>query len=197
MEAEQRLIASNALIGAARALYFPRISLTGLGGFASATLSSLFAGPAKTWSYTGDVAGPIFTGGGIRSANDQAVARREQALASYRGTIQNAFREVEDALVTVRTSRQKVETLTRSVQVLRRGLQLAQIRYDNGYSDALDVLDTERSLFNAELALTSARGDRYRAIIDLYRALGGDWENLAEKSPSSLDSVQGHTERRP
>ena len=101
LKAEQQLIASNALIGAARALYFPRITLTGLGGFASKSLGNLFTGPARTWSFTGDVAGPIYTGGGIKAATDQAEARREQALAAYELTIQNAFREVEDALITV------------------------------------------------------------------------------------------------
>ena len=121
LQAEQQLIASNALIGAARALYFPRISLTGLGGFASKSLGNLFTGPARTWSFVGDVAGPIYTGGGIRRPNDQAEARREQALAAYELTIQNAFREVEDALVAVRTSREIEQSFERRVASLTRG----------------------------------------------------------------------------
>ena len=174
------MIASNALIGAARALYFPRISLTGLGGLASKSLGNLFTGPARTWSFTGDVAGPIYTGGGIKAANDQAEARREQSLAAYELTIQNAFREVEDALITVHTSREIEQSFERRVESLRRAVTLARVRYDNGYSDYLDVLDTERSLFSAELSLAAARGDTYRALVDLYRALGGDWIDYAD-----------------
>src|SRR4029453_14699751 len=91
-QAEQQLIASNALIGAARALFFPSISLTGLFGFASGSLGSLFTGPARTWSFTGDVAGPIYTGGGLTAAVDQATARRDQSLGNYGKGIQKPFR---------------------------------------------------------------------------------------------------------
>lgn len=177
LKAEQQLIASNALIGAARALYFPAISLTGLGGLASKSLGNLFTGSARTWAFTGDIAGPIYTGGGIRAATDQAVARREQSLATYELTIQNAFREVEDALVTLQMSRETEQSFERRVDSLKRGVTLARARYDNGYADYLDVLDTERSLFSAELSLAAARGETYRALVDLYRALGGDWIN--------------------
>jgi multidrug efflux system outer membrane protein len=180
LKAEQQLIASNALIGAARALYFPRISLTGLGGLASKSLGNLFTGTARTWSFTGDVSGPIYTGGGIKSATDQAVARREQSLAAYEFTIENAFREVEDALVTLQMSREAEQSFERRVASLKRGLTLARARYDNGYADYLDVLDTERSLFSAELSLAAARGDSYRALVGLYRALGGDWVDQAD-----------------
>ena len=175
LQAEQQLVASNALIGAARALFFPRISLTGLFGFASGSLRDLFTGPAHTWSFTGDVAGPIYTGGGIAAAVDQAEARRDQALANYEVVIQNAFRDVEDALADLRNSADLRATAQRRVTVLRRGLDLAVERYENGYSDYLEVLDTERGLFSAELQLASARGDYQRALVNLYRALGGDW----------------------
>ena len=97
LQAEQQLIASNALIGAARALFFPRISLTGLFGFASGSLGGLFSGSSRTWTFTGDVVGPIYTGGGLTAAVDQAEARREQSLANYELVIQNAFRDVEDS----------------------------------------------------------------------------------------------------
>jgi len=175
LQAEQQLVASNALIGAARALFFPRITLTGLFGFASGSLESLFTGPAHTWSFTGDVAGPIYTGGGLTAAVDQAEARRDQSFANYELVIQNAFRDVEDSLADLRHSAELRETAERRVSVLRRGLELANIRYENGYSDYLEVLDTERSLFSAELQLASARGDYDRALVSLYRALGGDW----------------------
>jgi multidrug efflux system outer membrane protein len=186
LQAEQQLVASNALIGAARALFFPRISLTGLFGLASGSLGNLFSGSARTWSFTGDVAGPIYTGGGITAAVDQAKARREQSLANYQLVVQNAFRDVEDALGDVRHSAELRETLRRRVATLRRGVELANERYENGYSDYLEVLDTERSLFSAELQLASARGDYQRALVDLYRALGGDWNAI----PTSQMSAQ-------
>ena len=178
LQAEQQLIASNALIGAARALFFPRISLTGLFGFASGSLGSLFTGPAHTWSFTGDVAGPIYTGGGLEAAVDQAEARRDQQLANYELVIQNAFRDVEDSLADIRHSAELRDIAAKRVGTLERSVELATARYENGYSDYLDVLDAERGLFNAELQLTSARGDYQRALINLYRSLGGDWRAI-------------------
>ena len=189
LQAEQQLIASNALIGAARALFFPRITLTGLFGFASGSLGSLFSGSARTWSFTGDVAGPIYTGGGLTAAVDQAKARREQSLANYELVVQNAFRDVEDSLADLRSSAELRDTLQRRVSTLRRGVELANERYDNGYSDYLEVLDTERSLFSAELQLASARGDYQRALVSLYRALGGDW--ISVPPPASVSTPGG------
>ena len=193
LQAEQQLIASNALIGAARALYFPRISITGLAGFASAALGNLFTGSARTWSFIGDVSGPIFTGGGLEAAVGQAEARREQALNAYELTIQQAFRDVEDSLVAVQTAGEVVAAFERRVAALTEGLRLARERYDNGYSDSLDVLDTERNLFSAQLALSDARGDRFRALANLYRALGGDWvDEAAAMAPDpALESAGG------
>jgi outer membrane protein, multidrug efflux system len=175
LQAEQQLIASNALIGVARALFFPRITLTGLFGFASGSLGGLFSGPAHTWSFTGDVAGPIYTGGGLTAAVRQAEARREQSLNNYELVIQNAFRDVDDSLVAVQESAEFRDAIRRRVETLTRGVELAKARYENGYSDYLEVLDTERSLFSAQLQLASARGDYQRSLVNLYRALGGDW----------------------
>jgi multidrug efflux system outer membrane protein len=186
LQAEQQLIASNALIGAARALFFPRISLTGLFGFASGSLGSLFTGPAHSWTFTGDVAGPIYAGGGITAAVDQAEARRDQSLANYELVIQNAFRDVEDSLADLRHSAELRDTAQRRVDVLRRGLQLANLRYENGYSDYLEVLDTERGLFSAELQLASAQGDYQRALVNLYRALGGDWNAVPPVASNTM-----------
>jgi multidrug efflux system outer membrane protein len=186
-QAEQQLIASNALIGAARALFFPRISLTGLLGLASPSLGNLFTGSARTWSFTGDVTGPIYTGGGLQSAVDQAEARRDQSFANYELVIQNAFRDVEDSLAALRDTADVVATVQRRVATLQRSVELASARYENGYADYLDVLDAERSLFNAQLQLASARGDHERALIDLYRALGGDWtQGLPANAPSAV-----------
>jgi len=178
-QAEQQLIASNALIGAARALFFPRINLTGLLGLISPSLGNLFTGNAGTWSYTGDVVGPIYTGGGVQAAVDQAEARRDQSFANYELVIQNAFRDVEDSLSDLQTSGEFRDTVQRRVLILRRSVQLATTRYENGYADYIDVLDAERSLFSAELQLAAAEGDHDRALVNLYRALGGDWTGAA------------------
>ena len=190
LQAEQQLIASNALIGAARAQFFPRISLTGLLGLASGSLGSLFSGPARTWSFTGDAAGPIYTGGGLTAAVNQAEARREQSLNNYELVIQNAFRDVDDSLIEVKQSAELREQLRQRVATLKYGVDLAWKRYENGYSDYLEVLDTERSLFSAELQLASARGDYQRSLVNLYRALGGDWTSAP---PASATTAQPGT----
>jgi multidrug efflux system outer membrane protein len=174
-QAEQQLVAANARVGVARALYYPSISLTGAAGSASSELDNLFSGPARTWSFVGQLLGPIFAGGDIKAANAQADARREQALAAYQGTIQNAFREVDDALASVLAARSLQDSSERRTDSLRRARELANERYENGYSDYLELLDSDRSLFSAELSLSATRGDSYRSLVELYRALGGDW----------------------
>ncbi len=179
LQSEQQLVATNALVGAARARYFPTISLTGAGGQASRSLGDLFTGPARTWSFAGDLFGPIFAGGAIDAQNRQAEARREQALAAYRQAVQSAFRDVDDALIAIQSSRDLVASLMRRVEALQRAVELARYRYDNGYTDYLEVLDTERSLFSAELSLSEARGSGFRSLVDLYTALGGDWVGQA------------------
>lgn len=181
LQAEQQLVAANALIGAARALYFPTLSLTAAGGGASPELNGLFSGRSRTWSYAGQLLGPIFSGGAIDAANRQAEARRDQALEAYQKTIQSAFRDVDDALAAIQAKRVLVASLERQVAALTRAVELTRERYDNGYTDYLEVLDTERSLFSAQLSLSSARGDGYRSLVDLYRALGGDW--IAQVAP--------------
>lgn len=175
LQAEQQLVAANARIGVARALYFPSLSLTGTAGAASTEFEDLFSGPTRTWSFIGQLLGPIFAGGAIDSANRQADARHDQALATYERVIQEAFRDVDDAFAAIHTTDEEVRALERRVVNLQRAVALAIERYDNGYSDYLEVLDTERGLFAAQLALAEARGDVYRSRVDLYRALGGDW----------------------
>jgi multidrug efflux system outer membrane protein len=174
-QAEQQLVAANARVGVARALYYPSISLTGALGSASSELDQLFSGPARTWSFAGQLLGPIFAAGDIKSANEQADARREQAVAVYQGTVQNAFCEVDDTLASVLATHAVQDSSERRTTSLRRARELANERYENGYSDYLELLDSDRSLFSAELSLSSARGDSYRSLVELYRALGGDW----------------------
>ncbi|NWF32545.1 efflux transporter outer membrane subunit [Stenotrophomonas sp. SAM-B] len=186
LQSEQQLVAAHARIQVARALYFPSLSLTGQGGRASASLDDLFSGPSRTWSFVGQLLGPIFAGGAIDAANRQAQARNVQAVLDYQRTIQNAFRDVDDALAAIQSKTDLVASLERRVDALRRAVDLARERYDNGYADYLEVLDTERGLFSAELALSSARGDRYRASVALYQALGGDGGNREMASRSSV-----------
>jgi multidrug efflux system outer membrane protein len=189
LQAEQNLVAANAMIGAVRAQYFPRISLTSVLGVASAALGGLFSTSARTWSFAGELAGPIYTGGGLEAATAQTLARRDQALAAYELTVQNAFRDTEDALVSLQTTGEAEQAQQRRVQSLEIAVRLARQRYDNGYSDTLDMLDSERGLLSAQLSQTAARADRYRALVSLYRALGGDWVDEADPTATEAGGL--------
>jgi outer membrane protein, multidrug efflux system len=189
LQAEQNLVASNAMIGAVRAQYFPRISLTSVLGLASTALGGLFSTSARTWSFAGELAGPIYTGGGLEAATAQTLARRDQALAAYELTVQNAFRDTEDALVSLQTAGEAEEAQQRRVRSLEIAVRLARERYDNGYSDTLDMLDSERGLLSAQLSHTAARADRYRALVSLYRALGGDWVDEADAATTEAGGL--------
>jgi len=175
-QAEQQLIAFNARIGVAKAAYFPQISLTGDGGFRSSALTRLFTGPAGLWSFVAGLAQPIFTGGRIRSGVRFAEAQQQEALLVYEQTIQQAFREVSDALVAYRKNqefREQQELLTRSAQDAS---QLSETRYRSGVTSYLEVLTNETNYFEAELGLARARADELLAVVELYRALGGGWQ---------------------
>lgn len=175
LQAEQNLIAANASIGAARALYFPQISLTGLLGASSTQLSRLFSGPAGAWSVAGALTQPIFTGGNIAGQVRQAEAREQQALFAYQKSIQSAFQEVSDALLDVAKSRERLAAQAQQVEALSLYARLARARYEGGYTSYMEVLDAERSLFNAQLAFTRTRSNRYAALVTLYKAMGGGW----------------------
>jgi multidrug efflux system outer membrane protein len=180
-QAEQELIAANALIGAARAQYFPTISLTGLFGYISKDFSSLFSGPAKAWSYGLAASAPIFTGGGIAGQVRQAEAQQQEALLRYRKAIQVAFQEVSDALLTHAKSRDRLGIQDREVRTLRNYLELARLRYDEGYTSYIEVLDAERTLFEAEVAYTQTQSQVYTSLVNLYKAMGGGWVLEAER----------------
>lgn len=194
LEAEQRLIAENALIGAARARYYPSISLTGFFGGASAELSDLFDSSSKTWNFTGDILGPIFTGGAIKGQVLQAEARQRQALLAYERAIQNAFREVDDALVDHQKSRQQLAAQTRQVEALREYARLAWLRFNNGYTSYLEVLDARRSLFDAELERSLTQGVVFQALVNIYKAMGGGWVAEAEKVAGPVDPLAKKTD---
>ncbi|MCC8403228.1 efflux transporter outer membrane subunit [Paraburkholderia sp. MMS20-SJTN17] len=198
LQAEQNLIAQNALIGAARALYFPQISLTGFFGSLSTQFSSLFTGPARMWSYAGAVTMPIFTGGNTYGQNKQAEARQQEALFAYQSAVQVAFQQVADALIAVQKSREQLTILDRQVNSNRTYLRLARLRYEGGYTSYLEVLDAERNLFNAELQHTQTQATTLTSVVSLYMAMGGGWVVQAERmtvpaTASAQSQPQGAT----
>jgi multidrug efflux system outer membrane protein len=179
-QAEQNLIAANAQIGVAKAAYFPSISLTGFFGFASSDFSDLFTGSAKVWQYSAPITAPIFTAGRISSQVKVTEAIQQQYLYQYQQTIQTAFREVNDALADQNLTRKQLEAQNQRVLALRTYAGLARIRFDNGYSSYIEVLDAERSLFDVELAYVRTHGSLFQAMINLYKAMGGGWITEAE-----------------
>lgn len=179
-QAEQNLIAANAQIGVARAQYFPNISLTGMFGWESTKLSGLFTGPANTWSWSVPLVQPIFTGGAVAGQVKTAEAFREEVVFQYQKAIQNAFRDVEDALIDQRLTREQLDAQVRQIEALRNYARTARLRYDNGYTSYIEVLDAEQSQFSAELSCTQTKGGLFQALINLYRAMGGGWVVSAE-----------------
>jgi multidrug efflux system outer membrane protein len=178
--AEQDLIAANALIGAARAAYFPTISLTGLFGYASPSLSSLFDGPSKVWQYGAPITMPIFTAGAIAGQVKAAEAVQQQTLFAYQKAIQQAFREVDDSLVSQDRTREQLLAQRRQVEALQQYAAMARLRYDNGYTSFIEVLDAERSLFNVQLQYTQTQQVQLQAMINLYLAMGGGWQVMTQ-----------------
>jgi multidrug efflux system outer membrane protein len=178
--AEQALIAANARIGVAKSLYFPTISLTGAFGTVSTDLSNLFTASSRAWNYGVPVSVPLFTAGRIGGEVKAAEAVQQQALYSYQQAIQNAFREVDDALLDRSKSGQRLEALSRQLKALNNYARLARMRYDEGYTSYLEVLDAERSLFNVELAHTTGQNTLFRSLISIYKSMGGGWVTAAE-----------------
>lgn len=171
--AEQRLIAANASIGAARAAFFPRISLTGSIGTASTELSDLFSSGSGMWSFMPQITLPIFEGGRNRANLRLSEVRKNQAIVQYEQSIQTAFREVADALVARSALEDQLAAQERFYTAQSDLLRLAQQRYDSGVASYLEVLDAQRQLFSAEQELVQTRQLRLTNAIDLYRALGG------------------------
>jgi outer membrane protein, multidrug efflux system len=180
-QAEENLVAANANIGVAKAQYFPSISLTGALGNASSELSELFTSPAKAWSYGGQVTMPIFTAGRISGQVKAAEAIQQQTLLFYQQAVQNAFREVEDALVDQNRSREQLDMQARQVSTLTRYNKIARLRFDNGYTSYLEVLDADRSLFNAQLSYAQTQGNVSLSLVNIYKAMGGGWVVEADK----------------
>jgi multidrug efflux system outer membrane protein len=185
--AEQNLIAANARIGAARAQYFPTISLTGLFGYASEDLDDLLQGSSNVWSIGGSLLGPIFTGGRISGQVRASEAVQRQALVAYLQTVQTAFREVDDALISVQKTREQLVAEGRRVEALAEYARLAWLRYDEGYASYIEVLDAQRFLFDAELQYVAVQGDVYTSLVNTYKAMGGGWIIEAQRSADEVD----------
>jgi multidrug efflux system outer membrane protein len=176
LQAEQQLVAANAQIGVAKADYFPQISLTAVGGSQSSALTRLFAGPAGLWSIGAGALQPIFEGGRIRNNVRFAEARTQEATLVYQRTVQQAFREVSDALVGYRKSQEvriQQQQLTNAAEDATR---LSNMRYRGGASSYLEVLDSETRSFVAQLAFAQAQLRELQSLVEVYRSLGGGWQ---------------------
>lgn len=176
LASEHRLKARNADIGAARAAFFPRITLTGSVGSSSTELSGLFEGGSRAWSFAPTLSLPIFAGGRNRANLDLAEVRQDAAVADYEGTIQTAFREVADALAAADTLRREEAARRALAESSRAAEALAEARYRGGVDDHLRYLDAQRSSFNDQTTLIQISTERQLALADLFRALGGGWQ---------------------
>lgn len=179
--AEYELMAANARIGEAKALYFPTISLSGLLGRQSGELADLFRSGAGFWSLGGTVAGSLITFGGVSGQVAQAEALTRQAVLRYEQTIQAAFREVEDALVGTLKSREQLQAQQRQIESLTEYTRLSRLTFESGTTSYLQVLDAERTLFSAQLDLVQTHVNLLTSTIDLYRAFAGDWVNVTPR----------------
>jgi multidrug efflux system outer membrane protein len=174
--AERLLVAANADIGAAKALFYPTITLTGSGGFVSSDLSDLLKGNSVIWSLGAGLFQPLFNAGRIRRNYEAALARFDQALAQYQQAAINAYREVADALISIQKLAQVRVEQEAGVVALRDASELSRERYDSGLANYLEILIADQQLFQLELQLAQTRGDQLRAFAQLYRALGGGWQ---------------------
>ena len=196
VQAENQLVAANAQIGAAKALYFPTIALTASGGGASAALSDLFSGPARVWTFAGQLTGPIFTFGAVSGQVAQAEGAQQAALFAYRNAVVSAFGDVENALVAAQKLQQQQAAQERLVAALRDYARLAKLQFDGGYTSYTTVLQAEQSLFPAELTLASVRAAVFSSNVNVYKAMGGGWVAQADAltgpaAPSVQDRDRG------
>ena len=175
LEAEHRLKAANANIGAARAAFFPRVSLTAGGGTSSDELSSLFSAGSGAWSFAPVISLPIFNAGSLKASLDAAKIGKDINVARYEGVIQVAFKEVSNGLASTQTYRQQVESQQQLVDASAEYYRLAESRYQTGIDSSLTLLDAQRTLFSAQQALVVDQLAARIASVDLYKALGGGW----------------------
>ena len=175
-EAEQSLIAANAQIGVARAAYFPQISLTGTAGYESPALTNLFTGPAGIWNLAGSLTQPLFQGGRLKANVRLTEAQHEQMRLTYEQTIQGAFRDVSNGLIGYRKNREFRIQQERLLDSAQDAARLSEVRFKAGTTDYLEVLTNETNSFSAELGLAQAQANELIALVQLYQALGGGWQ---------------------
>ncbi len=180
IRAEQVLIAANAQIGVARALYFPRLALTGAYGRASIHSNDLLEGPSEIWQIGGDLLAPIFTFGAIEGQVMSSEAAQREALYRYQQSILSGFRDVEDALVATTKGREVQAAKGRRVNALQTYAKLAGYQYAAGTTGYLQVLDANRSLFSGQLDYVQTQAEVLTSLVDVYRAMGGGWVDLAD-----------------
>jgi multidrug efflux system outer membrane protein len=184
LAAEHALRSANAFVGAARAAFFPSISLTAFGGTSSAELSGLFGSGSGLWSFTPRIDLPLFRGGALRASLDAAQVRTSIQVAQYERAIQGAFREVADALVARAALDEQLEAQRARVQAEQRRYELSDLRYRKGVDSYLGVLTAQRDLFAAQQLLIQSRLARLANLVDLYRALGGGWRERSAAASS-------------
>lgn len=186
-QAEEQLVSANARIGSAKALLYPSIALTGSFGWESTELGDLFESPAQSWSIGANLLQPIFNAGQNQRRVEVTESQQRQALYAYERSVLQAFREVEDSLVGFRQAGLRRASEGQRVTAERKVVDLAELRYRGGVAAYLEVLDAQRSLFDAELEETSALRDEVVGLIQIYKALGGGWPQSAE-SESNPDA---------
>ena len=176
LQAEQALVAANADIGAARAAFFPRLSLTAQLGFASPEVGDLFRGSARSWSFAPQVTQPLFQGGQLRAELRLSQIRSEVAVVQYEQAIQGAFREVRDGLAGSQTYAQQIAAQQRVAASAERRRILSQLRYGAGQDSRLELLDAQRQSYASQQTLLDLRRDQFKSAVALYKALGGGLE---------------------
>jgi len=175
-QAEQQLVAANAQIGVAKAAMYPSISLTGSGGFQSSALSRLFTGPAGLWNVGASLVQPVFTAGRLRDQVQLSESEERQLLLAYQKTVQEAFREVSDALVAYQKTAEVRGEQEKLLVAARDSARLARVRYEAGAAAYLEVLTNETNSYAAELSLSQAKLNEMLALVQVYNALGGGWK---------------------
>lgn len=180
--AEQRMSAANANIGVARAALFPRVSLSGLIGLSSEAANDLFSSDAVQWQGGARVTAPIFNAGALRAQVQITEAEQDIAFLDYQQNLRQAFRETLDALADQHFTTEQLSMQQRQVDSLRKTLELAQKRFDSGYTNYLEVLDAQRALFDAELNMVTIRLQQFNAGLQLYKAIGGHWSLNAQST---------------
>ena len=197
MQAEATLRGANANIGAARAAFFPTISLTGNLGTASAALAGLFGAGSLAWSFLPSITLPIFEAGKLQANLDVATLQKDINIAQYEKAIQTAFREVADGLAARGTYDDEVASLERTAEAQQRSLDLSEMRFRNGVDSYLTVLTAQTGLYSAQLTLVSARMARLTNLVDLYRSLGGGWIERTGDAPPPAEDVGSIVPARP